>query len=487
MTSDDHSHSPNHAAESRLVPQSTSRKVDNDSQDFWAIRPTIAAQFLSDPFTRIPRSFEDCRVKHCNCWIHKGDTDVLNEDLDPNVEPGALSTGKSVGVDWSELMYTLLSYGAMLQDQVRIAAFTQALRAAVRPGAVVVDIGTGPGIMAVLACQLGASRVFAIEPDKVIQVAREVAASNGYADKIEFFETLSTRVELPVQADVIVSDLRGVLPLLDHHIPAIADARTRFLAPGGTLIARKDTIWAAPIEAPESFAELVDPWDRNTLDQDLSPARLRTLGSRRGVRHIKAGQLLGPPQLWATLDYATVKDPDVRSKLHWTIERDGVGHGILVWFEMDLADGISFSTGPGAPANSIYGSMFMPWTSPISLTAGHSVCVDLGAKLLEEGYFWRWTTQIESPEVPNKVLAKFDQSDLDGMVVSPSKLGKAASTYVPKLSEEARLHLRTLELMDGKASLEQIARQLIAEFPQRFPSWQQSLSYAATASRSYSQ
>ena len=380
-------------------------------------------------------------------------------------------------------MYTLTEYGEMIGDQVRIAAFTQALRATIRPGAVVVDIGTGPGIMAVLACQLGARRVFAIEPAQVIQVAREVAASNNCANKIEFFETLSTRIELPERADVIVSDLRGVLPLAGHHIPAIADARTRFLAPGGTLVARKDTIWAAPVEAPESFAELVDPWDRNTLDQDLSPARLRTVGRRHGLR-FTAGRLLGPPQLWATLDYAIVQDPDVRSKLHWTIERDGVAHGILVWFEMDLADGISFST---ARPDSVYRSMFVPWTSPISLTAGHSVCVDLGAKLLENDYFWRWTTQIASPEIPNKVLARFDQSDLDSMVASPATLGKAASTYVPKLSEEARLHLRTLELMDGKASLEQIALRLAAEFPQRFRGWRQALSYAGTVSQKYSQ
>jgi protein arginine N-methyltransferase 1 len=273
---------------------------------------------------------------------------------------------------------------------------------------------------------------------------------------------------------------------LGHHIPAIADARTRFLAPGGTLIARKDTIWAAPVEAPENFAEHVNPWNCKILKQDLSPARLRIVGSRRRAR-FTAEQLLGQPQLWATLDYATVEDPDVRSKLHWTIERDGVGHGIVLWFEMELADGISFSTAPGALADPVYGSMFIPWTSPISLTAGHSVCVDLGAKLLEKDYFWRWTTQIASPETPSKVLTIFDQSDLDSTVLSPAKLGKAASTYVPKLSEEARLHLRTLELMDGKASLDQIARQLIAEFPQRFPGWQQSLSYAATVSKSYSQ
>jgi hypothetical protein len=54
------------------------------------------------------------------------------------------------------------------------------------------------------------------------------------------------------------------------------------------------------------------------------------------------------------------------------------------------------------------------------------------------------------------------------------------------LSEEGRLRRRTFELMDGKVSLEMIARQLAAEFPQRFPRWQQALSYAGAISQEYS-
>jgi hypothetical protein len=62
--------------------------------------------------------------------------------------------------------------------------------------------------------------------------------ANGYADRITFHQTLSSAITLPQPADVIVSDLRGVLPLMQHHIPAIVDARQRLLAPGGVLIPR---------------------------------------------------------------------------------------------------------------------------------------------------------------------------------------------------------------------------------------------------------
>ena len=40
--------------------------------------------------------------------------------------------------------------------------------------------------------------------------------------------------------------------------------------------------------------------------------------------------------------------------------------------------------------------------------------------------------------------------------------------------------------MDGKVSLEEIARRLAMEFPQRFPSWHQALSYAGLISQEYS-
>src|SRR5258708_641008 len=148
-------------------------------------------------------------------------------------------------------MYSLAGYGHMIEDQVRLDAYARAIRKTVRPGSVVLEIGSGPGIFAVLACQLGASRVYAIESDPIIQVAREIAAANGCADRIEFIEDLSTRVTLPVQADVIISDLRGVLPFFQSHLPSIADARRRFLAPGGTLIPKTAPARQPAVQAPQ--------------------------------------------------------------------------------------------------------------------------------------------------------------------------------------------------------------------------------------------
>ena len=70
-------------------------------------------------------------------------------------------------------MYSLAGYGKMIADKVRMDAYSQALRRAVKPGSVVVDIGAGTGICAMLACRFGARKVYAIEPDDAIHVARD--------------------------------------------------------------------------------------------------------------------------------------------------------------------------------------------------------------------------------------------------------------------------------------------------------------------------
>ena len=78
--------------------------------------------------------------------------------------------------------YSIADYGAMIQDTARIDGFIRAFRRVITRDTVVVDIGTGTGILALLACQMGARRVYAIEPSDAIEVAREIASANGCAD-----------------------------------------------------------------------------------------------------------------------------------------------------------------------------------------------------------------------------------------------------------------------------------------------------------------
>ncbi|MGH9841780.1 MAG: 50S ribosomal protein L11 methyltransferase, partial [Blastocatellia bacterium] len=161
-------------------------------------------------------------------------------------------------------MYSVSAYGAMLADETRMRPYVEALRRSVKPGDVVIDLGAGTGIFALLACQAGARKVYAIEPNDAIHVARQIAADNGCADRIEFIQDFSTKITLPEKAHVVFSDLRGRLPLYNGHLKTLADARQRLLSPGGILIPQRDTLWAAVVAAPELYEPYAGPWEQHS-------------------------------------------------------------------------------------------------------------------------------------------------------------------------------------------------------------------------------
>ena len=309
-------------------------------------------------------------------------------------------------------MYSLHFYGQMLADEPRMEAYAAALRQVVKPDSVVMDLGCGPGVFALLACQLGARRVYAVEPENVIGLAREAAAANGFADQIEFFEKLSTEVTLPEPADLIVSDLRGVLPWFQQHLPSIIDARKRLLACGGVLIPCRDILWAALVEAPEQYEELIGPWSRNSFDLDLSSgARLITNTWRKA--HLKPEQFLAEPVCWTAVDYYEVESVDKQAEISWRVARHGTAHGVAVWFDSELTDNIRFSNHPGAP-RMIFGQGLFPFSNPVAVNEGDQIKLRLEARMIEDDYVWRWNTDF--PKV------SFKQSTFCGVPLSKSKL-----------------------------------------------------------------
>jgi type I protein arginine methyltransferase len=379
--------------------------------------------------------------------------------------------------------YSLFGYGDMITDN-RIEPYFQALKSSVKPGSVVLDIGTGTGFFAILACQVGAKKVYAIEPDDSIIVARQVAIDNGYSDRIEFIQAISTQVNLPEKVDVIISDLRGVIPLFQHHIGSISDARDRFLAPDGIQIPQKDTLWLTLISDAEGYTKKYQsPWQNHPYGCNLTANQKFVTNTWHKTR-IQPEQLLVEPQIWTTLDYTTITNPNVKNTLTWSISESGTMHGLGLWFDTVLAEGIGFSNAPDQPPY-IYSNAFFPFSSPVDLAPGDQVTVTLQAKLIGDDYIWTWQTQVTTNDTPTQVKANFQQSTLLGMPLSPQILKKRADTYIPHLSESAKIDRLILNLMSENKSLGEIAHHIVQQFPQQFPTWQKALGYVGELSQKY--
>jgi protein arginine N-methyltransferase 1 len=374
-------------------------------------------------------------------------------------------------------MYALQSLGGMAGRGVRYAAYTAALRTAAHGTTTVLDVGCGPGFWAIIAARYGAARVYAIEPDESIRWGREAARRLGLADRVRFLRGMFTEAHLPERVDCIVSDLRGCLPLFSTHIPSIVDARTRLLKPGGRLIAARDTLWAAIVEVPGFHRKLTEPWLKKAWKGAYEPALDVILNQTHKDRFRRAA-LMSKPECWAALDHATIESADVSARLEFSVERAGTGHGIGVWFDADLGNGIGFSNAPGEP-ELVYGRLVLPWLKPVALQAGDAVRLDIRARLVHDDYVWAWSTDLPDGR-------RFEQNTLHTLAASMEELKRRAGNAVPSLNQDAAMDAFILNALDGRTSVMAAAEAVMATYPGRFKHRADAMSHVGDLAVKYS-
>lgn len=287
-------------------------------------------------------------------------------------------------------MYSVADYGAMVADVPRMRAYESALREVVRPGDVVVDLGAGTGILSLLACKLGARKVYAIDPNPAIALARACADANGYGDRVVCFAATAAEVVLPERADVLMGDVRGA-PLRDDHVPAFLAARDRFLKPGGKTLPVRDEWLVAAIECEQTYERLRGSFAFEGLD--LSPARDALFRAPHALtrEELEPFRRLGEPAVWASLDYRAERAAGMRGSANLVVETGGVAHGLATWFRAHLTGEVTLETGPARPG--VYATGFLPFDAPVALRPGDRLRVHIAAA--GSPLVWGWTTEIE--------------------------------------------------------------------------------------------
>lgn len=361
--------------------------------------------------------------------------------------------------------YSVLSYGHMVNCEPRMSAYAEALRGAVTPGCTVIDIGAGPGIFSILACKYGAGKVIAIDPHVSVELVREFAQANGCADKVTVVNGLSTDYLSPSRADVIISDIRGILPLFEGHIAAIADARERLLSPNGTLIPSRDTLRVALAQNDKEYRAYEEPWLRNKFNVELFAGHRYVANTTAKVNFVPE-DLLARAETLAVLDYNSISDPNVVGSFDLEVDKPGTAHGLLLWFDAELAHGIGFSNAPGAPRQ-IYGQTFFPLEQSVAVAPGDRVVGEMSARLVDGSYVWSWRTAIHRHESNNVV--EFRQSSFFADVFAPDKLRTRANGFVPPVRAVHEIDRFCLSLVDGRRTLEALAEELRSKFPEAFP------------------
>lgn len=235
----------------------------------------------------------------------------------------------------------LAIHGAMLADQYRNQQLALAVAAIVRPGDVVIDVGAGSGLLSMLAARAGARAVYALEYGLMATVARHLVRTNGLESVITVEPCHSTQWQPPEPANAILCETLGFAIFDEEFRESLADARDRMLAPGGTLMPCKLRIYTVPVSPMHSVPNL------GGIDElcglDFKPlARLLSATSQRA--HIPVeNELAVRAEVW-NLDCYTMSAAEILyGEVGFTIQKNGLLGGFLLWFEADLGGSISLS------------------------------------------------------------------------------------------------------------------------------------------------
>ena len=346
----------------------------------------------------------------------------------------------------------------LLLDKLRVEQYRKAIFASVAAGDVVLDVGAGSGVLALLCCQAGAHRVYAVERGAMARLIAEVARANGFGDRVVVLPEDVRSITLPGKVDLIVSELMGKALFGEHMVPLLDRCRDRWLAADGIMIPQAAELCLAPVENAAAYRRLLCP-PRELWDLDFSPLDHAQLGRMASAR-FEPGDLLSEGQSAYRYEARGPNRAVVDQTLRFVARRSGELHGFAVWFRAVLAANVSLTNAP--PGTGCWDNGFLPLPEAIAVGTGSRIELRLQLPVSADLQLpWRWRTTLQDVSGQQR---SFDQSQFSEHAAAVHRgVLSTMPSATPVLSQQGRLKTRILSAVDGTTSIESLIAGLANE------------------------
>jgi predicted O-methyltransferase YrrM len=268
---------------------------------------------------------------------------------------------------------------AMLNDQERNAAFATALERQMPSDAHVLDIGSGTGVLAMMAVEAGAAHVTTCEASPVLaDIAQRVITAHRMTGKVTVLPCMSTSLrvgrELARPADLIVSEIVDCGLVGEGFLPTIRHAREQLLAPEGILIPRRARIKGCLV-AGDALTDLNRVHQAGGFD-------VRAINTLATVGHFPVRlstwphRIMSPATPLANFNLEARSPHDGSNTVVITADQAGQVDGLVAWFDLDLGAGVSLQNSPNNVA-SHWMQALMLFEHPIHVELGGAVTISL--------------------------------------------------------------------------------------------------------------
>jgi len=264
----------------------------------------------------------------------------------------------------------------LVQDHLRNEAYDAALRRAIRPGMRVLDIGSGTGLLAMMAARAGAAEVFSCEMNPAVaDVAQEIIAVNGLSDRVQVLSKhsgkLDADVDLGGRVDIIVSEIVSNNMLSEGVLPSMEHATGNLLKPGGVVIPARGTVKVALAFHPhpsDKRMEITDGFDLTPFNRLAAP-----------IYHVSSRdtnlQLASEAADLFEFDFRAA-NPVAKARTEQILTAySGPANCVAQWIRLEMDEAGSYENRPGEPAYSHWTVIVYPLPKQAVLHPGESIRV----------------------------------------------------------------------------------------------------------------
>ncbi len=251
----------------------------------------------------------------------------------------------------------------MLNNYVRNVAFYKAIAANLKPGDLVLDIGTGTGILSMMAAKLGAAHVYTCEVNpNLYSKALEIIELNGYKSQITVFNQSSFDLKSIPTCDLLVTETIADDIFGENILKIVQDAQHRLLKPNAKIIPSQIKVYVTLIES-RFFMEKLQVFSDNTCGFDLSPVNAYGRNSLFVTKHdLPHYKLLCNPT--KVIEMNLLEPYPTQQQTLVDITATGTAHGFLVWGAYQLSEGNELETGPWS-AQTSWNQMFYAFSNQV--------------------------------------------------------------------------------------------------------------------------
>ncbi|PRW56855.1 arginine N-methyltransferase [Chlorella sorokiniana] len=298
----------------------------------------------------------------------------------------------------------------MLEDHKRTGAYYNACmqNRAQFAGKVVLDVGTGSGILAIFAAKAGARKVYAVEATDMAKFAKRLVTAQGLDGTVEVIQGVIESVDIPEKVDIIISEWMGYFLLRESMLDSVLVARDKFLKPGGALYPSHARMFMAPIRSNqcrqrhcdfqnsmEGWAEFLDEMKQyygvtmDCLSDDYRQEQLDYFSKTAAWTDVHPSQVVGSAACFKAYDLHTVTLEELKAPLKASFQmrvlEDGPVDAFCGWFDTQFKGSeqnpttteVTLSTAPDPTGATHWGQQSFFLHPPVECAEGDVLSCDI--------------------------------------------------------------------------------------------------------------